>query len=662
VKKVSFVLFTFLIFVLGIAILLGLRIRFVTTLRATRALQGIKGLQNESLRWKGDILVVSGTVPDYRTYELVSHRVSKIVGANYLVNEVIVPTHDEVEQQNKPMGTITIAVDTAYDDSDRSVKQVKAIVDLPQFEVYAATADQTLSSIILDRYRLGMSDLPRTFTILEQRIQELNGLSNPDTIKNGLLRIPVLPPRVQTLPVSGALPHGGFGSYGVVGSVAGYLGPCIINVGGACAGSVAPSSAIRAVEDPTYVLSLPVTAGNVSDVQSSLAAFPSVVKSAKMTIDLAASSSTATELHKTLKTQESTLLISTLQAQPRRKATVFILDDGWPDKDVYSKSIVELQSISDAIRDQFGMPHINLKALDFVEPNGSTPHSSHIRDSLQEFTERDKTNVVKVVYIPLSKAQNSTSILSELLRLYFIVKMETLPTATPTATSDLMKEAADKWTAEVLASIQDKYSDQHISTDWAIIEAVWTLADVVAFRSPGRDVFFINESWTVLPNTVSETHAGVSAGVVVAAVGNTPGKVVNSDTGGLDFARQCTSTRSVIAVLNVQPQQGLVCGSSKVNDELLDDTFVSAYDGEVQSGPNERGCLDGDTDKCVCGSSFSAPRIAWMLALSEAMRTSDREYTSWNVVLENKLRSLRTVSATPWSGEYLHLSDLLQAR
>lgn len=622
-------------------------------LRVRHALARTYELHDKRVSWRGDTVTVSGTVDNLQVYTDISRRIAAIVGAGNVVNATkLAYPADTASKSDKLTGSVTIRVNTDYDDSDESISQVKAIVQLPQFELYSVPSDQTLSSIILNRYRFGMTDLPRTFEIVLQRIEDLNHIVNPDAITGGPLKLPILPPRVQALPPPSTPTHSGLGDYSIVNPLTGIT---VAEPGS----SVSPSvPSIRAVRDPNFILSVPVTSANALSTRASLGAFPAQAKSAEMVVTLAGEQiSPAAGLHKTLTTDDAASLNSTLQMSPRRKATVFILDDAWPDAETYARSVEEIQLISNTIRDQYGMPRLDLKSSPFVPVTTAVTHSSHIRDSLKEFTSADQKGLVTVVYIPLSKAQNSSVILGELLRLYFMLKMF----QPGNALNDTVAAAAEKWVSDVLTNIQGEYNDQKISSDWAIIESIWSLGDFMAFRSSGRNVFFINESWTVLPNTVNATHPGISAGVVVAAAGNTLGREVNSDIGALDFAGQCTATRSVIAALNVSPKYGIVCNSSIVKAESLDDTFVSAYDGEVSGGPDERQCLEGDVSQCVCGNSFSAPRIAWMLALSEAVRAKDLDYSSWNVVLENKLRSVRTQESVPWVGEYLHLSQLMRA-
>ena len=637
----------------------------VRAIRVQFALGRMPELHHKQTFWKGDTLVVEGTVETSHDYDVISRRLATIVGAGNLVNRAIV-VWPETPIAPAELGSVTVAVNTDYNDSDDSLKQIAAIVQLPQFEIYKAAANQTLSGIILDRYRLGPSDLPRTYAMLSQRIQALNNVTNPDAIAEGPLKIPIVPPRVQRIVSVGTAPHIGFGHFsifpGISITVPTGLRPAVppeaVFTAPPQGIAVVPTPSIppiRAVQNPTFILSVPVTSSNAASTQSSLAAFSAQTKSEKLTVSFAAPPSQSSVVHLTMSSDDEAALASALNQRPRRNTTLFILDDAWPDADTYSTSIKELQKMSDTVRGAIGLAPIDFKTAPFV-PLPQPLHSSYIRDSLKEFTDRDRSSIVKVVYIPLSKAQNSSAVLSELLRLHFAITM-----STSTASSDI-QAAMEKWASDVLSNVQADYSDQKISTDWAIIEAIWSIADFIALRSPNRDVFFINESWTVLPGTVNVSHSGVSAGIVVAAAGNTLGKVVNSDIGGVDFARQCTSTRSVIAALNVTPHQGLICNSSIVEEQLLNDTFVAAYDGEVLGGPDERKCLEGDVGNCVCGTSFSAPRIAWMLALSEAVRSTDVEYSNWNVVLQNKVRGLRRNSATPWVGEYLSVSDLMKTR
>jgi hypothetical protein len=167
-------------------------------------------------------------------------------------------------------------------------------------------------------------------------------------------------------------------------------------------------------------------------------------------------------------------------------------------------------------------------------------------------------------------------------------------------------------------------------------------------QDPNNPVFFLNESWTVIHDTVELGAPDVSSGIVVAAAGNTPGKEVNSDIGKIDFVRDATPAKNVLAALDTKPGLNLAfCDSSQLVKDSLAFTMAASYDGEVVDGGQ-------------CGTSFSAPRIAWLLALKEATRTEYLEESAWAGQLQQKLLLIRNESPSIFESLYLHPKKLLQ--
>lgn len=619
-------------------------------LRVRHAVAGLRGAKRVEISWKGKTVIAHGDVSDDVAFAQLSDELAQVAGANYVVNETRVASHEQPSNPDETAGILSIPVNSRYDDSPESLRQIAAILRLPQVEVINVAANQTLSSIIVNRYRFGESDFPQSYALLAQRIVELNGLHNTDQVHPGQLKVPILPPRAEQL--ANVRPHAGLRRY-VSKALSFIVNPDIVERAVA-APRTRPSEAVS-------VISIPVTNSELPATRSALANLTWETLSSKMTVEFASYTPPAgASIHATLTQRDSAFLHSVLARKPSRNATVFILDDGWPDPVSYSQSIDELQRLSDIARDHYDQPHVNLRTSPFVALPSPRPHSSYIRDALKEFTDADVSRIVKVVYIPLSQEQNSTGVMRELLWLHYIGV-----TARNSFITDKILAAADKFVSDTLKDIQSTYDDRKIYTDDALLEAVWSVANLAAKVSSGRDVFFINESWTVKQETMQGPHTGVSAGLVVAATGNAQGKEVNSDIGGVDFARQCTSTKSVVAAMNVLPGRGIVCHSSIVKADLIADTFVAGFDGEVYPGPDEAKCLS-NIDNCVCGTSFSAPRIAWLLALYEALRTTPEDYSEWNVRLEKKLLGLRPSDkiesdvAITWRGLYLSPTDLLK--
>jgi hypothetical protein len=598
---------------------------------------------------RGDATVITGEVKDQATYEQLSREVGPIIGANELINEARIPARDErAGDPQERIGLFTIAVDTRYDDSPRSIDLIKGLLQLPQLEQLQVRPGETLSDVILERYRFGSSDLPKSFALVATKILSLNKLASPTELHPGPLKVPILPPRAQQLSVTPA--HGGFSFYGA----ANLTGNVVLT--DMQRSVVAPHTTDRGV----FLLALPITRAAYAETTAALPALPQSRESFKMTVRLAdTGGSPGAALHKTLRPEDLNAIKTALTKDPQRHVTVFIIDDGWPDSAIYFQSVNELQRLSDAVRSPMGLDRIQWNTAAYVPLANNRLHSAEIRDALKEFTDLDKKNekqVVKVIYVPLSKAQNSSVILEELLRLQWFINSTRLGIPI----TDKVVSDADNYVAATMRNVLGTYDDQKIYTDEAVLQALWTVADYVARRSPGHDVFFLSESWTIESRYLGALPTG-TAGLAVAAVGNVSGREVNTDGGKVDYAGQCTGTKSVVAVLNVLPQTGLACNSSKLRENLLNSSFATAYDGEVAPGPNEAACLNGEhLDQCVCGTSFAAPRIAWLLALAEATRPTRVDYIGWNDSIDTKLHGLRNTTSILWNSLYLRPADLLR--
>jgi hypothetical protein len=613
-------------------------------------------IQDPKVMWEGETVVIYGKVSNEETFAFLSHSLAQVVGAGYVVNETTLAPASRPVAPDERVALVSISVNSRYDDSPESLQQIAAILGLPQRQAITVQPGATLSSVILQQYGVGASDLPSSYRLLANKIEEINDLRDPDHLVPGTLELPILPPRAAQQPAAVIAPRSGFSVWSYSGELNGALGDV---------GYLSPEWTQKAVVPPggeqseraISVLSVPVSRSQLSETAKALQNMSFVVTSGRMIVRFADSNApTAGGTHLSLTAQDRSQLVAALQMQTQRNATVFVLDDGWPDANTYAQSVVALQEISDTIRSHYNLPRVLLPTSPFVPLPSPTPHSAYIRDSIREFTDVDTAHHVKVIYVPLSKAQNSSPVLRELLELYFIVRSA----KSATDVTDTSLKAADSYATTVLAGMLDLPDETQMATDEGVLQALWSVGDFAARNGRTNDVFFINESWTVAPGVLQDDHPGVTAGIAVVAAGNAPSKVVDSGIEGVDFARECASTKSVLAVLNVQPPKGIICNSSIVRTDLLDDTFVVGFDGEVIAGPNESACLDGDVKSCVCGTSFAAPRVAWMLALHEEIQPADIDYVTWNALLMKNMRGLRTQDTVPWSGLYLRPSDMLK--
>jgi hypothetical protein len=82
-------------------------------------------------------------------------------------------------------------------------------------------------------------------------------------------------------------------------------------------------------------------------------------------------------------------------------------------------------------------------------------------------------------------------------------------------------------------------------------------------------------------------------------------------------------------VLNLAKDGTKLCHTSVLSDDeqLLSHRLVVGFDGAIPAGS--------------CGTSYSAPRVAWILAADEAARTTPIDNTLWSVRLLERLKQLR---------------------
>jgi hypothetical protein len=567
-------------------------------------------------------------------------------------------------EANDRIGSAQISIDSFYDDSPKSISQISAIATLPQVETFVAEHDLTLAQLISSRYGISLSALPQSFRVLANRIVQLNHLVRPEErerlnlqgvgqiqIQPGTITIPILPPRFSAISK-----HGKELSLTKRQSIFGFeaasvIGPLI---------KVTETLRPRQSESQDVLLQIPFTRGTAEATQRTATVLPFELLESKMTIQFASSDMNGTT-HQSLSGDDERAVVSALARPVYRKATVYVLDSGWPDEPSYRSSMVALRLLVDAAVGYYGLEKVQWTDQPYLAlPHDSkSQHCVYIMNSLHEFTNLDSQSIVRVVYVPLDTRQNSSQIIYEMLRLYHIRQhMQGL-----TQVDDDSLRAADTFAKNTLASIAsgepyDFENNQPASrgaqysarwrTNSAIVAAIWYLAELAGKQDPHNPVFFLNESWTVLPDTIELGAPDVSSGIVVAAAGNTPGKEVNSDDGKIDFAQDATPAKNVLAALDSKPGlKAPFCESSQLTLDSLNVTMAAAYDGEV---------VDGS----LCGTSFSAPRIAWLLALREATRAEYFEEKVWAAKLQEKLLSIRKQSPSMFEGLYLYPRDLLQ--
>jgi len=196
---------------------------------------------------------------------------------------------------------------------------------------------------------------------------------------------------------------------------------------------------------------------------------------------------------------------------------------------------------------------------------------------------------------------------------------------------ETIRQARSTAKKTVQKSYPQKWGGTEVETDKSILDAILDLGDLYAKNN--NTVFFVNESWTAAHDEYQVFYPSSLNGVVLAAVGNASENITSEQR---DFADRSTSHKDTIAIMNLRPGTGLLCGSSFIDSRDVDTTMAIAFDGEIV----------GNT---VCGTSFSSPRVAWLLAADEAIRKTKLDSVRWELVLSERLLKARNPEAAGYN-------------
>jgi hypothetical protein len=349
----------------------------------------------------------------------------------------------------------------------------------------------------------------------------------------------------------------------------------------------------------------------------------------------------------------------------RRTVPMAVVDFGWPSDADYQYSRNRLRELVDLTRKDWGLSPLNGRVKDpsFTPP--SHKHSVHIANAISALRNVMQPSPVDVLFVPLTQEQDAGPILKELIRTSYGLRLKF---------EGLRLAALDDTKAAVLASCEFDPSDfrsfprcaralslggddtddvlrqvdrdlsliplqvrtdaagrADVRTSSSILSAVWRVLDAYSLARDTTAV--VSVSWTVEQlfgiSSLPESRWGPSPVVLVAAVGNVPGFLVNGVINAMDFGASANDPH-VLAVLDVDTS-----GAPRPYSSLVDSTAhrlarinAVGYDGVVSDS--------------VYGTSFAAPRVAWFLAAGEAIRAKRRSDGGWALDLMGRITCLRS--------------------
>jgi BON domain len=143
----------------------------------------------------GGVATLTGQVATPHLATALSRRTAEIVGPNHVINRLQVEGPEILGSLVEPLGEAQVVVDTSYDDSPQSLREIGAILNLPQYETIQVGRGTRMPGLIAKRFRIVRSRLPKSYSMLAAGISTLNRLERPADLRPGTLKLPILPPR-----------------------------------------------------------------------------------------------------------------------------------------------------------------------------------------------------------------------------------------------------------------------------------------------------------------------------------------------------------------------------------------------------------------------------------------------------------------------------------
>jgi hypothetical protein len=499
-------------------------------------------------------------------------------------------------------------IDTRYGVTDKANAQFDALLSSNIERTYVVKPKDNIQTIVSKLFRIGPNATPAEYQKLERRVVERNGLVSGDEITAGQhLVLPDLAPKQYKEPN----PSNPF-----YGQPRVSMGPPLAEVKAGRAYSLDKFAftAIPKITDKRrkaspYVVQWRWVPESIAkqEVSNSTAVLKTSPMSGDIFIRFEDQEHTSGPLEE-IQPDVDYLKALLARRRPEHQVVLFVLDDSWPDQNTFLESRDFFIDAGNQIRKYFhlGPPEwdVNLRAQNIetsfpCDQDGRGCHARRVGASLNPFT--GISSKVKVVYLPLFLEQKwSSELWHEILLLTNTAdgKHDSLEDNEDTQTDII--DAARKRADELIQQFPKVVTKDLAHTDQSAVTSLLKFAGLYA-RST-RHPYFISMSWTVPKYSFDFGPDPDTMGVSVAAVGNDPKVDIMKEKVLLAY-RAKDFPGDVLAVMNVHPDGKTDCSSSWSN-KANEDVYGLAYSGFLPDNS--------------CGTSFSTPRVAWLLALREA--------------------------------------------
>ncbi|WP_258099830.1 S8 family peptidase [Marinoscillum pacificum] len=493
---------------------------------------------------------------------------------------------------------VRILINSSYDDSDSSIQVLNTLSDLLPHTKVTLEKDKTISHLLLEKYNFGFSNLYSTAQFLSEKILNINGYKKPEDVRAGEILIPTIAPRALTEPNPDNFNN-------IYPKILSYTST--IEAGQIFLNRESLDDFNRKGAQETY-LEIEVTLDQLDSIQAMGLKYTTSNAPLEFLFDYDISAHQFNDYILNLDLDSIKSLVT--EKGIKRKSYLFIMDSGWPNEEYYEKSLGSMMRIINTGRESLGMQPLKIEFPKFIEPTCN--HVKQIHASIKSFLDLE-LHAVELIYIPISKEQGADIMLSELIRLHKIFSDHRLSENFNSIDFELKRRTLNNIDKQVKAIIQklpeqigSNCNSENVRTDYSIIYAIQDLADIITQRE--NNSYFINFSWNPKRNRTHLKTTDVKRGFFVVSAGNNGRDIIRNNT---PFGNLISDRGDVITAFNINPDSLMAnCKSGTISDPR--NTF------RIKGIPLG---YYGDLSTTDCGgTSFSAPRISWLLALGESIR------------------------------------------
>ncbi len=551
-----------------------------------------------------------------------------------LLHAVLGSAQDAVENSVR----VTVKLNTWYDDSASSLRQVKSFVEFFPPKSERTLPGEDVNHFIIRRYRFGPTQLPKTYILLRNAIFAANNLKRDDEpIKSGSIQAPRLPRRARPFPN----PNNPYNAFPQVVSFT------AMNIAFATTAVVERTRIDRAFREGsrTAIVNFDLPRDYVQ-ARANTDQFKSANFRTSAPVKLHMRPAACGTLANAVPFPDATIrnAVNSLFSRPRKRFSyLFVLDSGWPSQDTYNDTLALFEPVLATLRAGSGLaPYSRANQPSFhpIDPRRTSTHVLSVAAALDDLRRLDtQPPRVRVIFVPLGLDQGDDDFFRNLLQTYYAYAWtHSLEGQTPVA-RELEQAVLEKTAADYADTVIQKLHllspPGEFYTDNGILEAVYMVAEVIA---KGQNTsYFANESWTVDSGLLKFSPTLLARGISVVASGNDDQDFIQQQ---VDFARQCLTSDYYIAVMNVTPDGLPQCHTSLVDENRIADLRVVGFNGNIANDS---------------GTSFASPRVAWLLAARETTTVMRPSY--WVTDTIRAVKAARQPRQPKWRNVLFDVQD-----